>query len=114
TIISAWQAVRATHARDDEARQRTLAEHARASETAQRKQAVAVATLLESVFRGLDPYSETKDAPDPITQLGAQLDRAAATLDKDYTGEPLVRARLRNALGQTQLSLGEYGKAEAL
>jgi len=107
TVISSWQAVRATRARNAEAR-------AAASEAAQRKQAEAVAGLLESVFAGLDPFAEKKGGPDLKTQLVAELDQIAASLDKDYAGDPLVRARLRATLGWTQLRLGEVAKAEAL
>jgi len=114
TVVSSWQAVRATRARNAEALQRTLAQRAAASEAAQRRQAETVEGLLESVFAGLSPYSEKKGGPDLKTQLVTQLDETAAKLDKDYAGEPLVRARLRTVLGWTQLQLGEVTKAEAL
>ena len=100
TVVSSWQAVRATRAK--------------AGEAAQRKQAEAVVGLLESVFERLDPLAEEKGEQDLKAQLVTQLDQTAASLDKDYAGEPLVRARLRNTLGFTQLHLGEIGKAVTL
>jgi len=106
--------MRATRASNAEAQQRKLAQQAAANESAQRKQAEAVAGLLESVFQGLDPFSETEGGPDLKTHLVAQLDNTAASLAKDYAGEPLVRARLRNALGWTELRLGEVNKADVL
>jgi serine/threonine protein kinase len=87
---------------------------AKDKEAAERHQAEAVATLLESVFRQLDPRAELKGGLGLKEQLVAQLDRAAANLEKEYAGEPLVRARLRNTLGLTQLGLGEWAKAEKL
>jgi len=125
---STWQAVRATaaevKARDKElealaaaAAERTATKTAlaaAAAETAERKQAEAVADLLESVFRGLDPTAEKKGGLPLDKQLVAQLDAAAASLDEEYTGQPLVRARLRRALGSTQMGLGEPNKAVAL
>jgi tetratricopeptide (TPR) repeat protein/tRNA A-37 threonylcarbamoyl transferase component Bud32 len=103
-VLSTWQAVRATRAAAAE-------EAAKEAEAPQRRQAEAAAGLLESVFRGLDPKEAAQDLKG---QLVGRLDEAAADLDKEYAGEPLVRARLRNALGLTQAGLGEAGKAVAL
>lgn len=90
----------------------TVAEKkARDAEAAQRKQAEAVASLLESVFKGLDPKEAAYDLR---KQLVDKLDAVAASLDKDYAGEPLLRARLREALGWTQYGLGEPRKAVVL
>ena len=100
TIVSSWQAVRATRAT--------------AREAAQRKQADVVAALLESVFQRLDPFAEQKGGPDIKAQLVGELDQVATDLERNYRGEPLVRARLRSVLGQTQLGLGEIAKAQAL
>lgn len=113
TLISTWQAVRATRARNNEAEQRKLAQQAAAREAAQRQQAEAEALLLESFFQALDPDAEQKGDPDLRTRLVARLDQAAMSLDKD-AGDSLGRARLRNALGETQLHLGEAGEAERL
>jgi hypothetical protein len=127
-VGTTWGLVRAGRALAAEAEQRrqaeasrrqaeaaaTAAKRAQANERAQRKQAEAVATLLESVFKQLDPLAERKGGPGLQAQLLAQLDRAAADLEQEYACEPLVRARLRNALGITQLGLGEWAKAEPL
>ena len=101
TIVSSWQAVRATRATSREA--------------AQRRQAEAVANLLESVFRGLDPTGPRRSGEDLKKQLALQLDRAALQLNSPiYSGDPATRARLRSALGTTELGLGEAAKGEAL
>lgn len=55
TVVSTWQAVRATRASNAEARQRGVAQQATAKETAQRRHAEAVGHFLESVLRGLVP-----------------------------------------------------------
>ncbi len=117
--VSAWQAVRATGAealaRDKE--RQALEESAakdvarREAEAAQRKQADAVAGLLESVFRGLDPRDPGQGLKG---ELVSRLDKVAADLEKEYGGEPLLLARMRSALGETQLGLGEPAKAVAL
>src|SRR5262249_40105702 len=98
------QQLAAARARADQARQRDeKADHkalgaaaaetkARQAEAAQRQQAEAVAGLLESVFRKLDPRAEEKGGPGVKEQLVGQLDRAADDLDKKYAGQPLVRA----------------------
>jgi serine/threonine-protein kinase len=95
--LSTWQAVRATRAAEAEA--------------VQRRQAELAAEVLESVFRGLNPRRE---APDLKGRLEAQMEEAAARLEQEYAGEPLVRARLRDALGEAQLGLGAYAKAVTL
>jgi tetratricopeptide (TPR) repeat protein len=94
--------------------EQTRAEQAKDKEAAERKQAEAVSGLLVSVFRQVDPDAEKKGGLGLKEQLLAELDRAAANLQKEYAGQPLVRARLRSALGETQLGLGEWAKAQAL
>ena len=101
-------------ARADAVDNENKAKEARAKEEAQRKQAEAVANLLESLFRGLGPNAQQKGEADLRAQLVAQLDFAAANLEKEYAGQPLMRARLRQALGATQLNLGEVARAEKL
>jgi eukaryotic-like serine/threonine-protein kinase len=101
SVVSTWQAVRATGA---ERLARAAAEterRARRAEAAQRRQAEAVAGFLESVLEGLNPIQAKLD-------LEGRLDVVGADLEKERAGEPLVRARLRYALGTTLSGLGEY------
>jgi tetratricopeptide (TPR) repeat protein len=84
---------------------------AKEAEGAQRKQAEAVAGLLESMFRGMKPGAAEVDLKGELVR---QLDETATTLEKEYAGEPLVRARLRNAMGLARQSLGDYDKAVEL
>jgi serine/threonine protein kinase len=107
----------AERAREKERQQRRRAvaaarseRRAKEAEAAERRQAEVVARLLESVFQGLDPKQGEQDLKG---QLLRRLDEVAADLETRYTGQALVRARLRNALGLTQHGLGEYRKAVA-
>jgi serine/threonine protein kinase/tetratricopeptide (TPR) repeat protein len=109
--VSTWLAVRAQRAEAQAHENERQAREAAAAEAAQRRQAEAVAGVLESVFDGLDPKQAAQDLKG---QLVGRLDAIADTLAADYAGEPVVRARLRNALGFTQEGLGEYAKAVAL
>jgi tetratricopeptide (TPR) repeat protein/ubiquitin-protein ligase len=86
---------------------------ARQAEAAQRQQAEVAANLLESMCRNLAPRTVQKD-PSLNKQLVPQLDAAAALLDKAYADQPLVQARLRDALGQVLRGLGETNKAITL
>jgi serine/threonine protein kinase/predicted Zn-dependent protease len=75
------------------------------------KQSDAVAVLVESVFRGVDPEAAVSDLNGELVR---RLDEVAARLEKEYAGDALVQARLRNAMGLTRLGLGEFDKAAAL
>jgi serine/threonine protein kinase/tetratricopeptide (TPR) repeat protein len=86
-------------------------QQAREAEAAQRRQAEAVADLLESTFRGLNPQYTGLDFKEALTQ---RLQDVAAKLDRDYAGEPLVRARLRFILGVTHHHLGDFDRAITL
>jgi tetratricopeptide (TPR) repeat protein len=88
---------------------------ARAKETEQRKQAEALAATLESLFRGYKPWDQY--AFNTITEvLPNQVRAAAERLDRDFSGDSLVRARLQNALGQALLATGpkDWAAAEPL
>jgi eukaryotic-like serine/threonine-protein kinase len=134
-VGTTWGLVAAEGARQAEAEQRRLVEKERdaketarqvavaaaekatkaaEAEAAERRQAEAVADLMESVFRGVDPDAERKGDPGLKAQLVAQLKRAAAKLETDYAGQALVRARLGHALGMTYLGLGEPATAVSL
>ena len=99
TAVSSWQAIRATRAGE--------------RESAQRRQADAVARTLESIFRQMDPE---RGGDDLRASMLLEIDRLAATAnpDPDSPDEPLARARLRCALGSTEVGLGETAKGEIL
>jgi eukaryotic-like serine/threonine-protein kinase len=70
--------------------------------------------ILASVFRDLDPRAEEKEGRPLRAILGDRLDRAAADLDGDAIGDPLVVANLQARLGRTYRALGHPAKAKAM
>jgi serine/threonine protein kinase/tetratricopeptide (TPR) repeat protein len=88
----------------------------RAKDTAEKRlaQIEKGIALLGSLFEDLDPFAEEKEGRPLRAILGDRLDRAAAELEGEAVGEPLVVARLQERLGQTYLGLGHAVKAEAL
>jgi serine/threonine protein kinase/tetratricopeptide (TPR) repeat protein len=70
--------------------------------------------VLGSLFEDLDPYAEEKEGRPLRAILGDRLDQAAAALEGEAVGDPLVVARLQDRLGQTYLGLGQPARAEQL
>jgi serine/threonine protein kinase/tetratricopeptide (TPR) repeat protein len=70
--------------------------------------------ILGSLFANLDPYTEEKEGRPLRAILGERLDQAAAALEGEAVGDPLVVARLQDRLGLTYLGLGHAARAEAL
>jgi hypothetical protein len=88
-LVRAEDALARVRFERDEKQKAAIAERqARDQEAAQRRQAEAVALLLESVFRRVDPNAEEQGGLDLKAQLIAQLDWAAADLAKEYAGQP--------------------------
>jgi hypothetical protein len=122
--LSLWQAGEAIRERDEkllavedarikdqQAHDAAVAESkAQAAADAQRGQAEAVADLLEALFYEPHPDHLTRDFRG---QLVWRLQKVADRLEEKYAGDPVVRARLRTALGQTYMSLGWFQKAAA-
>jgi len=99
-------------ARKEALKERDDKEKARAEAVAQGKQAVAVATLLESVFEGLNPAGQSATQMSLKEKLQRQLRSAGTDLETKYAGEPLVKARLQKAIGISLLGLGDANQAE--
>ena len=93
--------------------QRRRAENAVMVEIAERRQAEAVADLLQRLMSGINPEAESEGGLSFKEQLLQKLDEAVANLD-GLSGDPLVKARLQESLGTSLLALSEYRKAEAL
>jgi tetratricopeptide (TPR) repeat protein len=70
----------------------------------QRVQAEEVAGLMESVFRGVDPYQARDDLRG---ELLGRLTDASARLDSGFAGTPASKSRLQTALGNTAIALWE-------
>lgn len=134
TVVSAWQAVRATHAgaatlaaRAQIIRERdqAKAEKRRADEQA----AVAKAVnqfLNEDVLGQADPYAQLlantqsdpdlkgspNIKPDPDLKVRDALDRAARRIAGRFKAQPLVEAATREQIGDAYRALGQDAAAE--
>src|SRR5262249_30484153 len=124
-IGTSWQAVRASDARqtatdrlgaveranvevqtalDETKSAKALTEAALKDSEAAGKQAEAVAGLMDALFRGVSPKDQRRE----FTRLMLErIDQLTATLEKDYAADPLVRAKLRHALGIMASGFGE-------
>jgi tetratricopeptide (TPR) repeat protein len=81
------------------------------AERAQTEAAISKAVnefLNEDLLAQADPENE----PDRDIKLRTVLDRASERIEGRFANQPLVEAAIRDTLGRTYLSLGEYGKAE--
>jgi serine/threonine-protein kinase len=74
--------------------------------------AVAVEQFLLSVFGAADPFAPPDSHAGDVTAR-ALLDRGARRIDTSLTGQPEVRAELRDALGRVYRNLGIYDAAAA-
>jgi serine/threonine protein kinase len=102
TVVSTWEAVRATQAleraRDAERQAGIEKENAQS----------ALRFLSTDVLEQADPYHEA----DRDLRVRTLLDRAAGRLDGNTLMPPLVLAAIRLTLGRTYWALGEFDKAE--
>ena len=99
TIVSTWQAVRATKAEK-------LAEDRLVEKDKALKDAEAISTFLGEVFQSPDPSRNGRS----IT-VAETLDKAAKRLETDLASQPGDRARLQFLLGRTYNSLGLHPEA---
>jgi eukaryotic-like serine/threonine-protein kinase len=106
--------VRAEQARQAEA-QRAAGEQ-RAKDTAEKRlaQIEKGIDLLGLIFEDLDPRTEEKEGRPLRAILGDRLDQAAAALEGEAVGDPLVVAGLQDRLGRTYLGLGHAARAGPL
>ena len=113
-VGTTWGLIRADRARRAEA-DRAEGER-KANEQAQKRlhQIEKGSEILASVFTDLDPRAEEKEGRPLRAILGDRLDRAAADLEGDAVGDPLVVARLQDRLGRTYRALGHAARAKAL
>jgi serine/threonine protein kinase/tetratricopeptide (TPR) repeat protein len=88
----------------------------RANQSAQKRlqQIEAGSRILASIFEDLDPHAEEKESRPLRAILGDRLDRAAAGLDGDAVGDPLLVATLQDRLGRTYRALGHVARAKAM
>jgi serine/threonine protein kinase len=118
TVVSTWQAVRATNAYEKEAEQRRIASEnekkaSEANEQAQKRlvQMEKANEILGSIFQSLDPKEIAESGRPLQAVLVHNLDMAMAALDGDAIGDPVVVASMQHRLGESLHALGEPKKA---
>jgi eukaryotic-like serine/threonine-protein kinase len=125
TVVSTWQAIRATRsaqlaetARLAEAEQRTEAERQRQQAEANEKKAQSeaaksqqVAQFLSEMFRGPSPWGQRGYDTKLLLEI---MDRAADRIGTGLTEQPDIEADLRNTIGFTYWSIEEFEKSEAM
>jgi serine/threonine protein kinase/Flp pilus assembly protein TadD len=81
------------------------AQSAREAETARQ-----VSDFMQSLFRQSNP----RERPGGAVTLHEVLDQGAARVEKELAGQPVVQARLMNAIGSAYRDIGDYGPATRL
>jgi hypothetical protein len=117
TVISTWQAVRATRALAAESAAREDADKSRRQANGEAQKAKTEAAIAQAVndFLNNDLLAQANDkiAFAHYQQQGSELtlltvlNRAAARIEGRFTDQPLVEAALRQTIGNTYQSLGE-------
>jgi serine/threonine protein kinase/Tfp pilus assembly protein PilF len=109
--ISTWQAVRATRAEREAARQRDQAvlEKKRADEQTSIAEAVRE-FLNKDLLRQADAFGRAANL-NPNPTVREALDRAAGQIGGRFKDQPLVEAAIRLTIGDTYTELGESKKA---
>jgi serine/threonine protein kinase/tetratricopeptide (TPR) repeat protein len=101
-VVSTWQAVRATRAEREQARQRREAQ-------TQAAKATAISDLLQEMLRSANPDT-LKGSEYTVRQL---LDDFSAGLANHFEGQPEVEAAVRTTIGRAYHRLGFADKASA-
>src|SRR5207245_7296732 len=118
SVISTWQAVRATRAAEaerlaklDAEEQKTKVEQANDQARKRLAQIEKGNEIITSIFADLD-IRKVKEGTEPLEAVLAQrLVKAADQLEEEAVGDPLVVASLQERLGLTLLSLGHPQEA---
>jgi eukaryotic-like serine/threonine-protein kinase len=125
TVVSTWQAIRATRSEHEQSRLLAVAEEARASEAASRKRAEAdeqkaltaaakseqVAAFMKQMLGGVAPSVALGRDTKMLHEI---LDATATRFGKELTDQPAVEADLRSTLGTVYFDLGDRTRAEAM
>jgi tetratricopeptide (TPR) repeat protein len=115
TVVSVWQAVRATRAESaaKQERDRAVAEKERADEQA------AIARAVNDFFQNdllaqasADKQARPGQKVDRNITVRALLDRAGADIAGKFEDQPLVEANIRNTMGIAYDQLGEHAQAQ--
>jgi serine/threonine protein kinase len=110
-VVSTWQAVRATQAQEAEAIQRQRAEENERQAKVSAEEAKAVLDFFrDKVLRAAAPEAQQSGLGPDVT-LRKAVDAAAPQIAAAFQGQPLVEASIRDVLGSTFDSLGDYPAA---
>jgi len=111
TELAQSEATAAEIARKEEAAQRLLADEANRNAQNRLKQIEKGSTLLGTIFRDLNLTNIEGEGKTLEIVLGERLKEAAAKLDQEEVGDPLVVAKLQGILGESLISLGYANEA---
>jgi serine/threonine protein kinase/tetratricopeptide (TPR) repeat protein len=98
-----------TRALEETRKAQAETQNALAQSEESRNQAEAVSAFLVEGFRSPDPSKDGREI-----KVADVLDRAAAKLDTEFTGSPVSKGALLDALGRTYRGLGLYDAAVRL
>jgi non-specific serine/threonine protein kinase/serine/threonine-protein kinase len=116
TVVSTWQAVRATLAEESASWQRDKAKEQAAIADRERAKAKEEAAIAEAVndFLNYDLLFQASPemTADRDLTLRTVLDRASRNIEGRFPSQPVVEAKIRTVLAVTYQSLGEYAAAE--
>jgi serine/threonine protein kinase/tetratricopeptide (TPR) repeat protein len=109
SVVSTWQAFRATRAEGRALAERDRAQEAEAHATREAAVSQAVNEFLNQDLLGEASPENTRDRD---LKLRTVLDRASQRVEGRFPDQPLVEVRLRGTLAATYLALGENAAAE--
>jgi tetratricopeptide (TPR) repeat protein len=118
SLVSTWQAVRATRAEADAVAHMQRAQTAELNAKTMQRRAEEEAAVSKAVSEFLrvgvlgnaDPRA---GGPDKNVTLRAVLDRASDRVAQSFPNQPQVEAEIRRAIGNAYYGLGEYDLAQS-
>lgn len=105
--VSSWLALRATRAEALAQQRYELAEGARREAVASQEESDLVVQYLDQMLDSVKPEELGRDV-----LVRDVLEAAARTIDRDLRDRPRIEARLRDTIGTSFLSLGDFAAAE--
>ncbi len=105
--VSSWLALRATRAESLAQQRYELAEGARREAVSSQEESDLVVQYLDQMLDSVKPEELGRDV-----LVRDVLEAAARTIDRDLRDRPRIEARLRDTIGTSFLSLGDFAAAE--
>ncbi len=110
TVISTWQAIRATRAESATRAALQAVRQAQAASEAAAAEASTVSAFLVTIFEHADPAA-TRDFDRGL--LRVLLDEAAVRVDQEFADQPTIRATLHHVVGRVYMNLSALPEAES-